>query len=80
MGYKLSNNSYGVLFNDNTKIVMFPDHHHFVYIEKVKDVLHTEQMKLFNFVDYPQDLSKKVILLQHFKSYIDGNTSFKPVE
>lgn len=36
LGYKLSNGSYGVLFNDSTKIVMHPNMFHFDYIERNK--------------------------------------------
>ncbi len=32
MGYKLSNGSYGVLFNDSTKIILDPNLYHFDYI------------------------------------------------
>lgn len=32
MGYKLSNGSYGVLFNDSTKIILDPNCFHFEYI------------------------------------------------
>jgi len=32
IGYKLSNGSYGVLFNDSTKIVLDPNQFHFDYI------------------------------------------------
>ena len=34
MGYKLSNGSYGVLFNDSTKIVLDPNHFHFDYVQR----------------------------------------------
>jgi polo-like kinase 1 len=33
-----------------------------------------------DFYNYPKSISKKVILLQHFKSYLDGNQKFKPLE
>ena len=36
LGYKLSNNSYGVLFNDSTKIVLHPNMFHFDYVERSK--------------------------------------------
>ena len=32
IGYKLSSGSYGVHFNDSTKIVLDPNHFHFDYI------------------------------------------------
>ena len=36
LGYKLSNNSYGVLFNDSTKIILHPNLFHFDYVERSK--------------------------------------------
>ena len=38
-----------------------------------------EELQHFNFFDYPQTLSKKVILLYHFKSFLDGNQKFRPL-
>lgn len=40
----------------------------------------TEQITAYNFFDYPESINKKVVLLQHFKSYLDGNQKFKPLE
>lgn len=37
-------------------------------------------MSQFDFFDYPEAINKKVVLLQHFKSYLDGNQKFKPLE
>ena len=36
LGYMLSNGSYGVLFNDSTKIILHPNLFHFDYIERSK--------------------------------------------
>lgn len=36
LGYVLSNGSYGVLFNDSTKIILHPNLFHFDYIERPK--------------------------------------------
>ena len=36
LGYMLSNGSYGVLFNDSTKIILHPNLFHFDYIERPK--------------------------------------------
>jgi polo-like kinase 1 len=62
MGYKLSNGSYGVLFNDSTKVILDPNHFHFDYIQKAggsseDDVQH------YDFFNYPKSINKKVILL-----------------
>ena len=37
-------------------------------------------MSHFDFFNYPESINKKVVLLQHFKSYLDGNQKFKPLE
>jgi len=96
LGYKLSNGSYGVLFNDSTKIITHPNLFHFDYIEKsrsggasstnnqssVADKTEhmTDIVSAYNFFDYPESINKKVVLLQHFKSYLDGNQKFKSLE
>lgn len=40
----------------------------------------TDQVSHFDFFNYPEAINKKVVLLQHFKSYLDGNQKFKPLE
>jgi polo-like kinase 1 len=73
LGYLLSNASTGVFFNDSTKIVLDPDSHNFIYYERrtsdKKDIGSGHTL-----TDYPKDLQKKVTLLQHFRSYLEGST------
>lgn len=70
-----------MLFNDSTKIVTSANLFHFVYIERVRDGHQTvEQVNEYNFFDYPQAITKKVVLLQHFKSYLEGNSKFRPMQ
>jgi polo-like kinase 1 len=80
LGYKLSNGSFGVLFNDSTKIVTHPNLFHFDYIDRVRGGQSDEKVQHFNFFEFPETINKKVVLLQHFKSYLDGNQKFKPLE
>lgn len=83
LGYKLSNGSYGVLFNDSTKIVTHPNLFHFDYIDRNRSCQaqeNQEKVYKYDFYDYPETINKKVVLLQHFKSYLDGNQKFKPLE
>lgn len=84
LGYKLSNGSYGVLFNDSTKIITHPNLFHFDYVDRIKGGSgapeNQEKVSKYNFFDYPETINKKVVLLQHFKSYLDGNQKFKPLE
>lgn len=82
LGYKLSNGSYGVLFNDSTKIITHPNMFHFDYIDRNRSCQASADEKIckYDFFDYPEAINKKVVLLQHFKSYLDGNQKFKPLE
>eukprot|EP00343_Euplotes_focardii_P009997 CAMPEP_0205829200 /NCGR_PEP_ID=MMETSP0206-20130828/37322_1 /ASSEMBLY_ACC=CAM_ASM_000279 /TAXON_ID=36767 /ORGANISM="Euplotes focardii, Strain TN1" /LENGTH=415 /DNA_ID=CAMNT_0053131687 /DNA_START=504 /DNA_END=1751 /DNA_ORIENTATION=+ len=72
LGYLLSNTSTGVFFNDSTKIVLDPDGFNFIYYERrtsdKKDIGSGHTLG-----DYPKDLQKKVTLLQHFRSYLEGS-------
>ena len=80
-----------MLFNDSTKIVLHPNLFHFDYVERSRQqpILNsngqameslTDTISHFNFFEYPESINKKVVLLQHFKSYLDGNQKFKPLE
>ena len=85
LGYLMSNGCFGVFFNDSSKIVLHPNEQYrialthnsnFDYIEKrpsdKQDVLSS-----YSLTDYPKDLQKKVTLLQHFRSYLDGDSKGK---
>ena len=80
IGYKLSNGSYGVLFNDSTKIVLDSNCFHFDYVSRTTGAQQEDEVQHLDFFTYPKAINKKVILLQHFKSYFDGNQKFKPLE
>lgn len=71
LGYLLSNGSTGVYFNDSTKIILDPKGNYFEYFEKRggdgQDVVVSHPIG-----NYPTSLQKKVTLLQHFKSYLEG--------
>lgn len=72
LGYLLSNGFFGVFFNDSSKIILEPKTGAFNYIERrVTDK--QEVITSHTLVDYPKDLHKKVTLLQHFKSYLEGD-------
>jgi polo-like kinase 1 len=74
LGYLLSNGSTGVFFNDSSKIVLEPKGVNFNYIERrVSDK--QEIVSSHSLSDYPKELQKKVTLLQHFKSYLEGDNS-----
>ncbi|CAD8127828.1 unnamed protein product [Paramecium sonneborni] len=71
LGYLLSNGATGVFFNDSTKIVLDTKTLIFEYMERKgqdkQDICETHNLN-----DYPQELHKKVTLLQHFRSYLEG--------
>ena len=78
LGYKLSNGGYGVHFNDSTKIALDPSLFHFDYLHKNSQG--EDEVLKYTVIEYPESLNKKVILLQHFKSYLDGNAKFRPID
>ena len=77
LGYYLSNESTGVFFNDSTKIVLDPNGSHFDYFER-RSSDRQDIGKEYTLTEYPKELQKKVTLLQHFRSYLEG--SEKPKE
>ena len=77
LGYLLSNGFFGVFFNDSSKIILEPKSGAFNYIERrVTDK--QEVITSHTLTDYPKDLHKKVTLLQHFKSYLEGDQNKNP--
>ena len=74
VGYVLSNDSVGVIFNDSTKIIMSPDHEEFQYISssKLVDVVSTH-----TFIDYPTEINKKVMLLQLFQKQLKSKPNLE---
>mmetsp|Transcript_19962 Transcript_19962/g.36952 ORF Transcript_19962/g.36952 Transcript_19962/m.36952 type:complete len:585 (+) Transcript_19962:4188-5942(+) len=72
LGYLLSNGATGVFFNDSTKIILGTGGHLFNYMERRssdrQDVISSHTL-----TDYPKELQKKVTLLQHFRSYLEGD-------
>jgi polo-like kinase 1 len=74
LGYILSNGLTGVFFNDATKIAMKKDKEHFDYIEKIGSD-RADTPTLYSVSQYPSALQKKVMLLQHFKGYLEGELS-----
>ena len=77
LGYLLSNGASGVFFNDSTKIVLDLNCQDFYYFER-KAISQTEKqdvMSSHTLTDYPKELQKKVTLLQHFRSYLESNSS-----
>lgn len=70
LGYLLTNGCTGVYFNDGTKIIFNPKLSYFEYMEK-KSYEKQDVVSSYTFEDYPETLKKKVLLLQHFKTYLE---------
>lgn len=64
LGYQLNDNSYGVLFNDTSRLLLTSNEQNLQYIEK-NGTEHLHTMK-----NHPDWLYKKVTLLDYFKSYM----------
>jgi len=71
LGYLLSNGNVGVFFNDCTKFIYDTRRDVFEYLERRnndrQDILTSWTLKV-----YPKELHKKVTLLLHFRSYLEG--------
>lgn len=76
VGYFLSNNTFGVFFNDSTKIIYDPYQESIEYINK-KSSGTSDRNEKFALKDYPSHLKKKVTLLQHFQGYLENNIQKK---
>lgn len=65
IGYVLNDKSTGVFFNDGTKIIGGNESPLIAYIEKKEKVA-----KIYTIEDLPQELGKKLALLNHFKKFL----------
>lgn len=77
LGYLLSNGDAGVYFNDSTKMILPHNCKTFQYIDRgtnKKDIVLVNSL-----ISYPQELHKKLTLLQNFKSYLEGESLGKEV-
>jgi polo-like kinase 1 len=69
LGYLLSDGTAGVVFNDSTRITMSNNSQKFEYMEK-KPEQKREILSTYSLTNYPKELNKKYLLLQHFKNYL----------
>jgi hypothetical protein len=66
-GYHLSDDSIGVSFNDQTKIILLSDSRSMHYIGK------SGKEQYHKIDDFPDELIKKVKLLKYFQQYMQDN-------
>ena len=74
IGYLMSNNAVGVYFNDSTKIINSGDS--FEYFSRSGSSREPESIT-YSFKEFPENLKKKVTLLEHFKKHL-GNDCKPP--
>eukprot|EP00045_Choanoeca_perplexa_P010102 m.101003 g.101003 ORF g.101003 m.101003 type:complete len:648 (-) comp15153_c0_seq1:134-2077(-) len=75
LGYQLSDGSVGVLFNDNTKMVLAADLENVEFTEREKKGGATAFMRLS---EYPEGMTKKMTLLKYFRDYMKDNLQDGP--
>ena len=66
LGYLLSNGAIGVVFNDSTKILIHSRREEFIYYERQSGE-NVEIGEVFDINEAPNELNKKIRLLNHFK-------------
>jgi polo-like kinase 1 len=71
LGYLLSNGNVGVFFNDCTKIIYDIKRDIFEYLER-RNLDRVDVLTSYTLSTYPKELQKKVTLLLHFRSYLEG--------
>lgn len=69
LGYIMSNSCVGVFFNDSTKIICNGIGDSFQYICR-QNTMREPETSTYSFKEYPEDLSKKVKLLDHFRRHL----------
>mmetsp|Transcript_18037 Transcript_18037/g.40932 ORF Transcript_18037/g.40932 Transcript_18037/m.40932 type:complete len:733 (-) Transcript_18037:77-2275(-) len=77
LGYKLSNEQYGVFFNDSTKILLQLDGTSFEYMERQRmegNNVKFDKRSSYSMGERPAELNKKVTLLGHFKNYLNDSS------
>lgn len=66
IGYLLRGGIVGIYFNDSTKLVVASDRKRFDYYRR-----QSEKKESYTLDKFPKDLTKKVTLLKHFRSYLE---------
>ena len=69
LGYLMSNSCVGVFFNDSTKIISSGTGDFFQYMHRPSAAREAE-INSYNFKEYPEELKKKVTLLEHFRKHL----------
>lgn len=73
LGYKLSDGTTGVYFNDSSSIVLAPDEMTVEYVSYVAIAPNRSHIHNYQIDNYPESLSKKVYLLKHFRIFMEEN-------
>lgn len=67
IGYQLCDNSIGVLFNDNTKLILMADQNNFHYVER------NSNEQYYKYDNAPEHLVKKTTLFRYFRNYMNSH-------
>lgn len=67
IGYQLCDNSIGVLFNDNTKLILMADENNFHYVER------SGNEQYYKYSHTPEHLVKKNTLFRYFRNYMNSH-------
>ena len=80
LSYQLCDGSIGVLYNDNSRMILFQDE------ENIQFINDANRESFHALTDYPPELKKKITLLKYFRSYMSehllktGGDVERPVE
>ena len=66
LSHQLCDNSIGVLFNDNSHIVLRADGENYEYINGTTNQMHTLE-------NFPPEMKKKITILKYFITYMNEN-------
>ena len=83
IGYQLSNGTFGAYFNDGSKILDVGNGLEFYYFERAFNQIQQDKVDvqfLYNFVEFPKEIEKKVVLIKYFKDKISQKQNSKNIK
>jgi polo-like kinase 1 len=73
LGYFLYSTCTGVVFNDQSKLILDAQGHIVHYMEPLNSGK-ADTIQTHSLTDFPKALQKKITLLQHFRSYLQSES------
>ena len=74
----MNDGSFGVYYNDHTKMVLDPSNTYVEYLEKQHHD-RVDVMTGYQVSECPKELQKKMMLMKHFKSYLQADKNKDPI-